>query len=243
MKHIAKMVHGLAHSRATWQVFSDFVELSAISLSNAVDVQQREAREERYMRIVKQYRPEDVAVFPRMLAEVMLALEKEPTDVLGALYGELELANKWAGQFFTPQNVADMMGQMVIGEHLRQDVEERGFITMEEPAVGGGAMVIGACKAFQALGLNYQTQLHVTATDVDEKAVHMAYIQLSLLGVPAVVIHGNTLTQERYGAWYTPLHVYGLWSQKLARVRRQEDKPTEPTSEPTQAGQLSLALA
>ena len=32
----------------------------------------------------------------------------------------------------------------------------------------------------------------------------MAYIQLSLYGIPAVVIHGNTLTMETWSHWYTP---------------------------------------
>jgi hypothetical protein len=32
----------------------------------------------------------------------------------------------------------------------------------------------------------------------------MAYIQLSLYGIPAMVIHGNTLTMEEWDRWYTP---------------------------------------
>ncbi len=32
----------------------------------------------------------------------------------------------------------------------------------------------------------------------------MTYIQLSLYGIPAVVIHGNTLTQEAWSEWFTP---------------------------------------
>jgi hypothetical protein len=39
------------------------------------------------------------------------------------------------------------------------------------------------------------------------RAVHMAYIQLSLLHVPAVVVHGNTLSLEEWGYWYTPAHI------------------------------------
>ena len=33
---------------------------------------------------------------------------------------------------------------------------------------------------------------------------YMAYIQLSLYGIPAMVIHGNTLTMEEWDRWYTP---------------------------------------
>jgi hypothetical protein len=55
----------------------------------------------------------------------------------------------------------------------------------------------------------------VTAVDVDEKAAHMAYIQLSLLGVPAIVIHGNTLSLQEWSHWYTPAHIFAGWSMKL----------------------------
>lgn len=44
-------------------------------------------------------------------------------------------------------------------------------------------------------GVNYQ-QTHVTAVGVDIRAVHMAYLQLSLLHVPAIIIHGNSLSLE-----------------------------------------------
>jgi len=56
---------------------------------------------------------------------------------------------------------------------------------------------------------------HHTAT-----AVHMAYIQLSLLHIPALVVHGNSLSAETWSAWMTPAHVLGLWDIQL---RRQEE--------------------
>src|SRR5579863_8704513 len=51
---------------------------------------------------------------------------------------------------------------------------------------------------------HYQKHLHVTAVDVDPKCVHMTYLQLSLLHVPAIVVHGNSLSLEEFGHWYTP---------------------------------------
>jgi hypothetical protein len=35
-------------------------------------------------------------------------------------------------------------------------------------------------------GVNDQQHLHITAVDIDIRAVHMTYLQLSLLRVPAV---------------------------------------------------------
>ncbi|MCQ9372281.1 hypothetical protein NQ024_13740, partial [Corynebacterium sp. 35RC1] len=56
--------------------------------------------------------------------------------------------------------------------------------------------------------------------------VHMTYVQLALLHIPAVVILGNSLMLEEREVWYTPAHVLGGWNRKLAaRERSQETSP------------------
>ncbi len=45
----------------------------------------------------------------------------------------------------------------------------------------------------------------------------MAYVQFSLLGIPAIVIEGNALTLEQHATWYTPMHMMGAWPLKLRR--------------------------
>lgn len=47
--------------------------------------------------------------------------------------------------------------------------------------------------------------------DIDIKCVYMAYIQLSLYGIPAVVVHGNSLTVEEWSKWYTPIYLLDGW--------------------------------
>ena len=39
----------------------------------------------------------------------------------------------------------------------------------------------------------------------------MAYLQLSLYGIPAVIIHGNSLTNEEWSRWYTPVYMVEGW--------------------------------
>jgi hypothetical protein len=73
--------------------------------------------------------------------------------------------------------------------------------------------------AMQERGLNYQRDVHVTAIDLDSTAAMMAYVQLSLMHVPAVVVHGNTLTLEQYSQWFTPAHIMDNWSSRLSRSR------------------------
>ena len=59
-------------------------------------------------------------------------------------------------------------------------------------------------KFMQHHGFDYRHNTFFVAQDIDIRCVWMAYIQLSLYGIPAMVIHGNTLTMEEWDRWYTP---------------------------------------
>jgi hypothetical protein len=193
--------------------------MMAIALSNAVDIPQREAREARYMQIVKGYDTVELDLLKKGFWHLIEALEAETQDVLGRTYHDLELHNKWAGQYFTPYHLSRVMAKMTIddGASIRARIEERGFVTAQEPAVGSGVMIIALAQEMREAGINYQQHLHVTAIDIDPKCVHMAYVQFSLLHIPAVVVHGDTLAMEEYSHWYTFAHIVNGWDWKLRR--------------------------
>lgn len=216
---LVKLITHLGHRHGNWRVFADFCEMAAISISNAVDRPQYEKREERYMQIVKGYTPDEANQLAKGLGYLVMALEENFTDVMGRTYHDLELHNKWAGQYFTPYPVCQMMAQMTMADagDLRAKISRRGFVTAQEPACGSGAMVIALAQAMRDAGINYQEHLHVTAIDVDAKCVWMSYLQFSLLNIPAVIVHGNTLSLEEWGHWYTPAHIMGGWRWKLRR--------------------------
>ncbi len=236
-KELVQLISKLGYRHGHWQVFADFVEMAAISLSNAVDLGSREKREERYLQVVKRYEHEELAKFPEMLGLLTMALEEETTDVLGRTFHDLELHNKWSGQYFTPYPLCRMMAKMIIGDKadLEAKIAERGYVTGQEPAVGSGAMVIALAHEIRELGINYQQHLHVTAVDVDPKCVHMSYLQFALLHIPAVIIHGNSLSLETFDVWHTPAHVLDGWRWKLRRPMADETRteiapmPTKPT--------------
>jgi len=198
------------------EVFRDFCELAALSISNAVDIQQRAVREARYMQIVAHYEQAEVARFPLMLAHVTMALEEGFHDCLGQLFMSLELGDHWKGQFFTPYPISYLMARLSI-DGAESTIQSKGFITVNEPAAGAGAMLIAVANVLSDLGKNYQQCMHAIAQDIDETAVHMCYIQLSLLHVPGVVIQGNSLMVEERNHWYTPSHILDGWDRKLLR--------------------------
>jgi hypothetical protein len=223
-----------------WTIWRDFVEMAAIAISNAVDLRQRDVREAQYMAIVKKYTRDEANRFAHALGALTNALEAaEFADVLGATFMELELGSKWAGQFFTPYEVCRLMAAVSLGDPAPL-IADRGFITVSDPAVGAGALPIAMAQAVREAGHNYQRCMHVTAQDVDARAAHMAYIQLSLLHVPAVVIVGNTLAGECREQWFTPAHVLGGWGRRLASQRLPSDQapvrvaPPVPPVAPTQ---------
>lgn len=227
---LMKLMQRLAHRHDLWRVFSDFVEMAAISIANAVDRHNpaSEAREARYMEMVKAYSSDELAQFPMMLGHLAEALDCGSSDVLGEVFMELDLGSKWHGQFFTPYSLCRAIAAMSLAGDPKAEIERKGFITVSEPACGGGAMVIAMAEQLRDAGINYQQHMHVTAQDLDIKGVHMAYVQFSLLHIPAIVIHGNTLANEKRSLWYTPAHIMGGWNWKLRKPLKPEPIFTPP---------------
>ena len=219
-KELVKALRSISYSHAIYEVFQDWLAVSAIAISNAVDWRQQKRREEVYLEIIHKYTKAEQEKLAEAFAELVLALQHEqsmhgPTDILGQVFHALELHSKYKGQFFTPPHVCELMGMMTLnGDNLTQTIEKKGYITVCEPCIGSGGMILGAAKAMANQKLNYQTQMLVTGIDIDIKCVQMAYLQLSLLGIPAVIIHGNSLTDEEWSRWYTPAYIIGLWSVK-----------------------------
>ena len=79
--------------------------------------------------------------------------------------------------------------------------------------------------------------MHAVAQDIDLTAVHMAYIQFSLLHIPAVVIHGNSLANETRSIWRTLAHTMGRWGAKLQRLEHAQAvaEATELVTQPEAA--------
>lgn len=216
-----KLFQGCQYRYDTWTLFGDCMEMMAIALSNAVDWRQREAREKRYLEIAGRYDRPTLDIFARVLGELVDALEYERCDILGALFHDLELHNKARGQYFTPYPICKFMAGTTLGEEevLRSHIEAHGFLTACEPACGSGAMVIALADTMLERNINYQSHLHATAIDVDPRAIHMAYCQLTLLHIPARLVVGNSLSGEVRENWFTPAHIIGSWNARLAVAR------------------------
>ena len=179
----------------------------ACSISNATDLVHKDQREKEYLKIASGYSKAEVDVISALFAVIITALESEPNqDFLGLMYMQLNLGNQHTGQFFTPYHVSAMMAEInIVDAKLR--LEQQNYISVVDPCVGGGAMLIAFANACKYANINYQNSVLFVGQDIDHTAGLMAYIQLSLLGCPGYVVIGNSLTDPLVGdALFAPMH-------------------------------------
>ena len=196
-KEFCTLIDKFAYRYSRWQVWNDFLSLSALSLANVMPGPENGKREEQYLSIMDSYQKEDQEAFPKMLGLVVLALEENPEqDFLGSLYHYLDLQQEQKGQFFTPYHICEFMSELQFtGDEKAEKLEEKGCISVNNPACGAGAMLIAFANVAKRHGINYQKHVLFVAQDIDRTAAMMCYIQMSLLGCPAIVVIGDSLAK------------------------------------------------
>ncbi len=225
-KEFLDLFQKLCYSRSVWEVWADLMTVMACSISNAVDrfPMHYEAREKEYESCIKRLGSVEIAA--QILGIIVMALEKDPDqDFLGKLYMNLNLGNHWKGQFFTPYDVCRVMAEMTVGNG-KEEIEEKGWISVGDPCVGGGAMMIAAANVFRRKGINYQNHVVFVGQDIDRVVAMMAYIQLSLLGCAGYITVGNSLTHpmtghvlfpqesENHEIWYMTMFCTKVWAMR-----------------------------
>jgi type I restriction-modification system DNA methylase subunit len=208
----------MSSDRAIWQVWKDFVECAAIAIRNRVDMRQHQTREEQYKKVCSKYTGYGPHPFAKSFALLTRMFQLDVDDHLGSIFMELELGNHWNGQYFTPFEISVLNAHLVGGD-LGSHLATKPFVTACDPACGSGSMIIGFVEVMNEAGYSASTKLHATCTDIDLTAVQMCYMQLSILNVPALVYHGNSLSMEMWDCWPTPTHVVGRWDGQLATAQ------------------------
>lgn len=269
-KEIVKLFDQLAQRHGRWEVWADFVYMTAAALSNAVDKVHFKEREKDYLTIAGKYNKAELEAVAEMFALLGIGMDENPNqDFLGELFMSLGLGNEYKGQFFTPYSVCRMMAQITGTDDLKARLERQGWVSVSDCCCGAGALLVAFANECIRQKINYQTSVLFVAQDIDLTAGLMCYIQLSLLGCPGYVVIGNTLTepslsldgrglipQDKGNVWYTPLYFRDVWHWRRVWAkmdiflksggREQKDAP-EPPPEPepvvynaTKTGQLTL---
>ncbi len=204
--------------------WSTLMHMFACTLSNVTEPRKdvREEREREYQDCEDRLGGKEIPA--TLLSYLMTSLIENPSqDFLGNMYMELSMGEKAWGQCFTPYHICDLMARLTINDPDRP-IDENGFVTIADPCIGGGAMLIAAAQMLREKGYNPSTQMLAVGQDIDHTAVCMAFIQLSIIGCPAVVICDNSLIKPYTGNplfvdansnyWYTPALFSKTWNER-----------------------------
>lgn len=212
VKPFLRLFDETARYKHRQEVFRDFVTVSAISMHNSVTPSSK--LEEEYLRIIKQYKPDDVDRLAQLLALLVEALDVAPRDVLGRIYMDLELGNTRQGQFFTPDSISQLMARIQL-DQIEEHLAVHDHVSISEPACGAGGMILSVVDHLLSKRIDPAKRIYVQAIDIDRTAALMCYTQLSLWNVPAEIIVGDCLRLDYRETWMTPAYHLNGWKFRL----------------------------
>lgn len=237
----------LCTTASGWQVWNDFVDAAAITISNAVDPleSRREARESLFTAVMQRYGGGCTEAFSAMLGAVAQSLEvNQRQDFLGDLFMRLGLGSSWHGQYFTPYHVCEMMARMSVPD----DLDDKEYTTVLDPACGAGATMIAARNVLHFDHHKGWEDVFFAGQDLSHTAGMMCYIQLSLLGCAGYVCVGDSLRNplrsrtsllcpdeaDGQDIWYTPMYwmdplQYRIFGE-LMKCGRRKDHRRDPAA-------------
>ncbi|HAS0921915.1 N-6 DNA methylase [Enterobacter cloacae] len=216
-RQFVSVFRNTARNLRRWEVFSDFITLAASEL----DMARIRTPEniERSREICAKYSESDINNMHALFGLMICALEAKFHDFLGAIFMELELGDDRNGQYFTPYNVQSLLARLLMPD-VDETIRREGFVTLSDPASGAAGMIVAYAEYLLEAGYNPSEQMFGSCIDIDPIAADMAFIQLSLLGIPAEVVTGNTLTMQLNRVRYTPVYYINNFEKRLKEQRR-----------------------
>jgi len=216
IKEFIRIFDKFNYRYSKWQVWNDFLYLAAVSMANLFPTAEKQEREAQYHEIWNKYPEELQKLLPLLLNIVTNALTENPKqDFLGTVYHRLQLHQVQKGQFFTPYHIGELMAELQFCGGNTVELKDKKYITINDPACGAGALLIAFANVARSHGINYQRDVLFVAQDVDHTAALMCYIQLSLLGCPAIIIVGDSLIKPDMhpdnSFWFTPFFQLNRW--------------------------------
>ena len=177
------------------EVFDGFLVCACGLCEQAANMASGNARCEKIEDEVKAFqkrvkKPEKLS---EALGILVNGLTVTPSDFLGSVMMEMEQGDvAFRGQCFTPKEISILMAELTLADAVPELGRTK---LLNECSCGGGSMIIQTSEILKRKGFlpwNY----HWYANDVDWRCYAMTYIQTTLLGIPCVVGHGNTLSMK-----------------------------------------------
>lgn len=196
------------------QTFSDFLAYCALLASSRIDPIHRKDRMEQLQKLKGSYHDAEWQAFHQTFCSACDTARRNVDrgcyeDLFADAYVELGVCSRTLKQDFTPKDIATLMARITTREGIK--LPETGYFTLSDHACGSGILLLAEAERIAQCGFNPAMQLVVQAADLDIRCFHMTYLNLTLSGIPAVVIHGNTITLQEFSRWYTPAYLLGKW--------------------------------
>ena len=200
-----------------------------------------------YMAIMGRYGPREAPMphlpggkdhpadhFARALGVWMRAMQAEPADYLGRVYEEAAVANQYAGQFFTPESVVEVMAAMTMPDALPDDA------VVSDPACGSGRMLVA--------GIRRNRLATFVGVDTDLTCVHMTALNCLVRNANTWIIHGNSLSLKAWGGYHVRRSPFGgelfrLTPEDAARILRAPLAKQEASTALSPAGSAPMPPA
>lgn len=226
-REFKKIIESIDYSKNSYEVFTDWIQCCALAYAQVTHY--TEDKEQRYLKTINKYSKEDQQKFAELMAILIRAYTNKDGstrfgDILGDIYMACGFGNSAQGQFFTPFSICRAMAQMI---PIKDDMRNK-IITVMDCAVGGGALPIAYAEHLFNNKINYQKDMLLYATDISINSVCMCMIQCTILGIPAIITHGNALTNEVWEVWETPMVSLNLVKERLKNQQEQKKETVKP---------------
>ncbi len=175
-----------------YSVFGDWLDLMVFAFQR---------NDDEYLKIVRKYRNDqpvgirEIDYFANAMGLLMKEMAETNDEMLGEIYMQWNISNKYTGQFFTPKHIARMMSQI--------SAPKGGLIS--DPACGSGIMLVEACKTMTNEELDKSLFI---AQDIDLTCVRMCALNMMFFNLNAYIILGNTLKMDDYQRVYMTSRSY-----------------------------------
>lgn len=195
-------------------VFTEFVDIMFCSLVHGnVEYEGRPLFQKN-----REKKIEGVKTALEVLGEEMM--QAPFRDLLGAVHQEISSVKgrQALASFYTPDDICRLVGLLGadVGE-MKRRIGSGETVSLYDPACGSARMVLALAGELGDL----RQGLRVTCVDIELTACRMAYINLSMWGIPAEVYHGDTLRGQYWGGWRTrPLALELAMKEETQRLRR-----------------------
>lgn len=211
MTKFTDLFNQIAKNRRRYEVFQDFIIMSACSFHNAIVKNQ--ALENEYLKTIAKYSKEDVDKLCELLAILVELLQPEPKDILGPIYMDQGFGEQKLGQFMTPPEISKLLSGIMYRDPTENP--DRPFFTVSDPAAGSGGMILAHANTLILHGKDPAKTMWAQCIELDRTLALMCYIQLTLWHIPAEVIVGNSLSMKVEEVYRTPAHYLHNWEHKL----------------------------